>query len=340
MTQLKMAAKNMGTLSQLAENKTSVFYSPLEGRDVLVRTGMSDLGNSFVRSFLYAYSKDFSQKSSKEKDGILAKVMKKLTKNFSRADISSRTALREKFMSLLGTFYGEILGDRQDGEISGKLVRNDKDLNAYSIVCESLPLEQVDEGVITSVFKGSEVGANLRDLLISKVGDFVEDSLKGMGGDKEDQKIKFCVDRYRDAIKESFKIADKYVSKKYKNQAFGESTDARLVEAVSEEFGRDIYLIDAKTRRNFTMGIEPSGRKSVVILWLGGIKYEVVGKLLENNRIQRQFDHQDPFIQALSNVRESSEPDSGSDSSSSRSRSSSASSSDSSSESSSGSRSD
>lgn len=335
-----MTAKNMGTLSQLAENKTSVFYSPLEGRDVLVRTGMSDRGNSFVRSFLYAYSKDFSQKSSKEKDVVLAKVMKKLTKNFNRGDISSRTVLREKFISLLQTFYDEILSDRQDGEISGKLVKNDKDISAYSIVCEALPLEQVDEGVIANIFNGSKVGTDLRDLLISKVTEFVETSLNGMGGDKEDQKIKFCVDRYGEVIKEAFKIADKYTAKKHKNQAFGESTDARLVEAVSEEFGRDIYLIDAKTRRNFSMGVEPRGRKSVIILWIGGIRYEVVGKLLDKNRIQRQFDLSDPLIRSLSDDRASSEPESGSGSSESRSRSTSGSSSDSSSENSSGSSSD
>lgn len=301
MMQLKMTTKNMAILSQLPENKTSVFYSPLEGRDVLVRTGMPDHGNSFVRSFLHAYSKDFSEKSSKEKDAILAKIMKKLTKNFGREDQSSRAILRDKFMSILRTFYSEILGDRQDGEISRKLVRNDKDLSAYSIVCEALPLEQVEEGVIKDVFDGTENGTFLRDRLISRVGDFIEDSLKGMGGDKvEDQKIKFCVERYTDAVKESFKVAEKYISKKSKGQAFGESTDARLVEAVSKEFGRDIYLLDSKTRRVFSMGVEPQGRKSIVILWLGGIRYEVVGKLLEKNRIQRQFDADDPFIRQLS----------------------------------------
>ena len=47
------------TLRLLPVNKTVVFYSPIEGNDVLVRTGTIAEGSCFFHSLLHAYSKEY-----------------------------------------------------------------------------------------------------------------------------------------------------------------------------------------------------------------------------------------------------------------------------------------
>ena len=49
----------LATLTILPVNKTVVFYSPIEGKDVLVRTGTVTEGSCFFHALLHAYSKNY-----------------------------------------------------------------------------------------------------------------------------------------------------------------------------------------------------------------------------------------------------------------------------------------
>ena len=40
-------------------------------------------------------------------------------------------------------------------------------------------------------------------------------------------------------------------------------------------------------------------RKSIIIMWTGGCHYEIVGRLLSGNRIQREFDFNDSLIKRI-----------------------------------------
>ena len=52
-------SSELATLTILPVNKTVVFYSPIEGKDVLVRTGTIGEGSCFFHALLHAYSKDY-----------------------------------------------------------------------------------------------------------------------------------------------------------------------------------------------------------------------------------------------------------------------------------------
>ena len=54
-----MSNQQMAKLSILPVNKTVVFYSPIEGKDVFVRTGTMEGGNSLIHCLLHACSKDY-----------------------------------------------------------------------------------------------------------------------------------------------------------------------------------------------------------------------------------------------------------------------------------------
>ena len=47
-------------LQLLPVNKTVVFYSPVEGKDVLVRTGTIGEGSCFYHALLHAYSLEYA----------------------------------------------------------------------------------------------------------------------------------------------------------------------------------------------------------------------------------------------------------------------------------------
>jgi hypothetical protein len=81
-----------------------------------------------------------------------------------------------------------------------------------------------------------------------------------------------------------------------------DSINTYTVNIVSKRLNRDIYFLDGKHRlpyNNSSSTEHIKGRKSIVLIWLGGDKYEVVGRLLPGNSIQRDFDHDDIIIEKL-----------------------------------------
>ena len=80
---------NLKQLDILPVNKTVVFYSPMEGRDILVRTGViSSDKNCLLHAVLHGYSKEYTAMNEKDR-GIF---VKKLTTSSS----SSNDILFEK----------------------------------------------------------------------------------------------------------------------------------------------------------------------------------------------------------------------------------------------------
>jgi hypothetical protein len=87
---------NSKQLSILPENKTSVFYSPVEGPNVLVRTGTSS-DNSFLHSILQASSKDYSKLDQNSKNSLVQKFIKNLhSKEWDSLKISN-TSINDLF---------------------------------------------------------------------------------------------------------------------------------------------------------------------------------------------------------------------------------------------------
>ena len=66
---------NLPSLQLLPPNKTVVFYCPVEGRDVLVRTGVIKGSDSLYHSILHSYSTDYVSMSVEGR----IKYVKKLT---------------------------------------------------------------------------------------------------------------------------------------------------------------------------------------------------------------------------------------------------------------------
>ena len=78
--------------------------------------------------------------------------------------------------------------------------------------------------------------------------------------------------------------------------------DSYTIEFISNRFNRDVYFLDATTRLPYNTCPTSSnlkGRKSMIVLWVGGNHYEIVGRLLPGNRIQREFPADDELINRI-----------------------------------------
>ena len=69
-----MTTKSLGKIKILPVNKTVVFYSPIEGNDVLVRTGTIGEGSCFFHALLHSYSKDYTMMDKKDRMKMVLKL--------------------------------------------------------------------------------------------------------------------------------------------------------------------------------------------------------------------------------------------------------------------------
>ena len=79
------------------------------------------------------------------------------------------------------------------------------------------------------------------------------------------------------------------------------AVDTFMVGVFSDKFNRDIYFLNEKTRLPYQLGedVNIKGRKSIILLWVDEKHYEVVGRLLPGNKIQREFAPDDSLIKLL-----------------------------------------
>lgn len=83
-----------------------------------------------------------------------------------------------------------------------------------------------------------------------------------------------------------------------------DQVDTYTIGLISDRFNRDVYFIDANTRMPYqtsdTNNIK--NRKSLIVIWIDQNHYEIVGKLLTGNRIQREFEPDDPLIKKINMI--------------------------------------
>ena len=316
---IKMTSQQqLSKLAVLPPNKTVVFYSPVEGRDVLVRTGIIGEDNCFLHALLHAHSKDYVQLDKNERIQFVSKLRANLAEKLDKkrweeisAGLAVQIPFQEHTRDILQDFYNAIQKNRSSK--SSKNVyktlinqQNDSknDLDAYQIVCELIPLDDMKNTLADAYSKfGDEKIDKCKSIIIAEFRKLAVRVFDGLGNELDDTRKKYCVNK---VVKMMTEITNEADSKAYKNYLTNlkDTTipvDAFSIALFSDRFNRDIYFIDSKTRMPYQMVDKSSvkGRKGVILIWLGGTHYEVVGKLLPGNRIQREFYKDDPLIKRI-----------------------------------------
>jgi hypothetical protein len=307
-------SKDFGKLKQLPVNKTVVFRSPIEDDDVLVRTGVISDSSSFFHSIMHAYSKEYSSMDEKGRVKLVRRLRSSLAGKIDRESweemdggLIAKIPFQENISDIILNCYRFLTDDQKARGASTyrvikRLVKDDEAiLESYKLITTLIPYKTFENNILQSVYTKSEKQkiSDLSDEIIFEVNYYLKtkkDILKENFVFLSDITNKFIDAVLQEAEDEAFK---NYVEG---SNNLTDSINTYTVNIVSKRFNRDIYFLDGKHRlpyNNSSSTDHIKGRKSIVLIWLGGDKYEVVGRLLPGNSIQRDFDHDDIIIEKL-----------------------------------------
>ena len=284
----------------LPVNKSVTFYTPLKK---IVRTGTIGEGSCLVHSILRATDKQYIKLSIGEK----MEYVKNIRKNFGKITkvewetmsngLVSLISYQENFLLLLNTFYiivkdysrfNNNIKNIYIKNIVDKLLTNKSRIDHYKYIIDNISIDTFEKKLLPESYKKSEN----KPILYTKL-EIINQSL-----------IYFDKSDYADNLREmllvisdqSEKLAyDNYINKVSNKTSFMDTTN---IEILSNKFDRDIYFIDGNTRIPYRgLGEENiKNRKSIIVIWVNKIHYEIAGILLDDNKIQRDFEPTHPLI--------------------------------------------
>ena len=305
-------SKDFGKLKQLPVNKTVVFRSPIEDDDVLVRTGVVSDSSSFFHSIMHAYSKEYSSTDEKGRVKLVRRLRSSLAGKIDRESweemdggLIAKIPFQENVSDIILNCYRFLTDDQKARGVSThrvikSLIKDDENiLESYKLITKLIPYKTLENNILQYAYTKTEKISDLCDEIIFKVNYY----LKTKKDILQDNFI-FLSDITNNFIEAVLQEAQDEAFKNYVEGSnnLTDSINTYTVNIVSKRFNRDIYFLDGKHRlpyNNSSSTEHIKGRKSIVLIWLGGDKYEVVGRLLPGNSIQRDFDHDDIIIEKL-----------------------------------------
>jgi hypothetical protein len=311
---------DLETLTILPVNKTVVFYSPIEGKDVLVRTGTIAEGSCFFHALLHAYSKDYISMNEngrrkfvkKLRSSIAVKIDKSRWESLSNGLIA-KISFQENVNIILSDFYkyiskgGGVGRTKSVRKVIRSLIKDEKvDIETYKIIMEMIPLDKgFEKTILPSAYEKCEEDdiTNCKNIVVKHSVKYYKKEFEKLQGQLEDERVEYYLNKLESMVREVLDEAENSAYTDY-IQSINDSSmevDSSTIGLISEKFNRDIYFIDARTRmpyRDVNLG-NICKRKSIIVMWTGGCHYEIVGKLLAGNRIQREFDFKDSLIKII-----------------------------------------
>ena len=307
------------TLQLLPVNKTVVFYSPVEGKDVLVRTGTIGEGSCFYHALLHAYSKEYVSMDTKGRKKFVqhlrSSMARKVDKNRWESlsnGLIAKIPFQENINTILNDFY-RFISRGKTGRTKSvrKVIReviqedNEDDIEAYKLVTEMVPLEGFEKTILPTAYeKCSDDGISKCKKAILKVAlNYYRKEFKKLGEELDEERINFYISKLEKLINSVVKEAENSSYSEY-IESLQDATmevDSYTIGLISEKFNRDIYFIDARNRMPYRDGGNDNikKRKAIIVMWTGGCHYEIVGRLLPGNIIKREFDFNDTLIKRI-----------------------------------------
>jgi hypothetical protein len=302
-------------LKILPVNKTVVFTSPLEGNDVLVRTGTVKEGSCFFHSILHAYSKDYVSMNKTGRMKLVRKLRASMAGKIDKdsweemaGGVIAKAPFQEMVNKTLSNF--ELFLNGTDEKIRGRatrkaiklLITNEKEMDVYKIIISLVSTQLLVHEILPTIYKKSST---------IKIKDTINIILEECSNHFNNlDEIKMISKEKREYLLNVFQIYLKVVCNEayketYKNYVKGletttEDVDSYSIDFVSDRFERDLYFINGKTRLPYTIDSKEysntTKRKCIILISIDQNHYEVMGRLLPGNKIQREFDCTDPIV--------------------------------------------
>jgi intein/homing endonuclease len=274
--------------------------------------------NCFFHALLHAYSKEYA---SMDRRGRMKFVRRLRASMAGKVDHESwedmgggliaKIPFQENVNEILVNFYRFLSNDnkargRSTRRVIKILVGEDaQELELYRLVTELIPVDTgFEQNILPAAYgKTDEMKiAGCCDTIIEETINYVneKEEIKSI----TDEKAEYIRNIIRKFLTTVLKEAEDSAFKDYVSglQNVAEDVDTYTIGLISDRFKRDIYFLDGKNRmpyNNSSTTENLQGRKSMVVLWIGGNHYEIFGRLLPGNRIQREFQPDDPIIKKL-----------------------------------------
>ena len=302
-------------LKMLPVNKTVVFNSPLEGEeDVLCRTGTIAEGSCFFHSLLQAISKEYQTMDTRNKTNCVSKLRKKIASKFdenSWEKISDGVLSKISYQEKVSMNFNDVYLYFSKNKIKHKQTKDllKQILEKFSqednrLIIELVTLDNLERNILPKSYEESE-NENIEEcneMIVKNAVDFLlkRPEFRNLEEEKSDYLIKVLISMFLFILKISKKQAyEEYISNM---KDVNEDVDSFTLSIISDKFNRDIYFIDGETRlpyNNASTTQNLKKRKSIIILWVGRNHYEVIGRLLPNNVVQREFKPTDILIDKM-----------------------------------------
>jgi hypothetical protein len=110
---------DLAVLNILHVNKTVVFYSPLEGKDVLVKTGTISEGSLFFSRYsLYAYSNNYVSMNIEGRMKFVKRLRESISQKVDKLTwenlfwLVAKIQFQENVNTILSNFYKHIINEK------------------------------------------------------------------------------------------------------------------------------------------------------------------------------------------------------------------------------------
>jgi hypothetical protein len=266
----------MSTLKPNSVNKSVTFYSPLEDQDeTMVRTGT--LG-PIIHSILHACSKEYVAKNNDNRKQYAKDLLKSILdeKGWVKTN-EGKKLTHDNIVEIVEGFYEYVNDDESpDSKIVKKVIKKlnaTEKISVYRLITELIPVNEM--------------------LKIDNIINFLNNT--GEMQKLPQEKSNFIRDIVQDFINITTKVATHNAFKSYRENI--NISDPEVITLLSQYFECDIYIINDKDRIPYHL--EGNGdQKSIIILSIAK-DYEIVGRLLPGNKIQREYETNDKLIKKI-----------------------------------------
>jgi len=290
-------------LSMIPINKTVIICSPIQNKDeTLTRTGSIGDGSCLFHSLLHAFSKTYVDSSIEERKKIVAKLRQSIAKRLTIQDwekLNGDIALilfQSNVLTILTDFYS-LTNTPFIKKLKDIYPKMDEIINVIKNV---LNITHFEKFILPNAYKNINSLNNCKTNISKETLTFFKniEDIQNVNPDAVERLSTFLNNITTLISEEAEKSAYNTYIKKLEDPS--EDIDMFMLGMISDHFNRDIYVIHAETRLPYRDNMNLKERKSIIILWVGGNHYEIMGRLdKESNKIQREFDHDEEIIQKM-----------------------------------------
>lgn len=276
-------------------NKTCIFKPTIDsGKTTLVRTGTmketeGDGVISFFNSCVHACSDNFIYLSSeKEKFKHINSVKASVIEDIQSGSFGF---VKETIFYLLRDFYYYLVSEEiKNDNVKEVIDKLENDIEFYKLLVEIIPFDAGFIKIMKNTNKkfSKYFPDSYKKTFKKETYKFLDyqDIFDSIGKERTD----FIISKVSILIDIIFSVVDK--TYEVPNLDF---ISDDLIMATSKYFKCNIFFIDVESNEPFMFNTDEQ-TKSIVLLSFKRKHFEIVGKLLENNRIQRDFSLKEDFI--------------------------------------------